>query len=160
MHHLILEYPTSGLRMLLRHLLRIGERVPWQIKGVAVTCWSNTQLCKTTSYCWKHTYSVPNANSLWHIYGCVVSYSGEWVFMTESMLTHVLLWFTVVSPTVCSPTSRVDSPTSYNSWFIYFYVWSHLDASHSIQFLKWDFVCWINQLNINRSFGVKLPLYL
>ena len=39
------------------------------------------------------------------------------------------------------------------------YVRSRLDASQSIQFLKWDFVCWINQLNVNCCFGVKLPLY-
>ena len=40
------------------------------------------------------------------------------------------------------------------------YARSRLDASQSIQFLKRDFVCWINQLNINRPFGAKLTFIL
>ena len=70
MHHLISEYPTSGLRMLSGHLLRMGVRVPRQrLRESLLRVDPIHSFVRQLHTVERRTYSVSNANSLWHIDG-------------------------------------------------------------------------------------------
>ena len=70
MHHLISEYPTSGLRMLAGHLLRMGVRVPRRrLRESLLRVDPIHSFVRRLHTIQRRTYSVPNANSLWHIDG-------------------------------------------------------------------------------------------
>ena len=69
MHHLISEYPTSGLRMLSGHFLRIGVRVPRQrlLRKSLLRVDPIHSFVRQLHTVERRTYGMPNANSLWHI---------------------------------------------------------------------------------------------
>ena len=68
MCHLISEYPTNGLRMLSGHLLRMCVRVPRKRLRKSLLCVDpKHSFVRQLNTVERRTYSVPNANSLWHI---------------------------------------------------------------------------------------------
>ena len=79
MHHLISEYPTSGLRMLTGHLCRMVVRVPRRrLRESLLRVDPIHTFVRQLHTIQRRTYSVPNVNSLWHIDDYTVSYGGGW----------------------------------------------------------------------------------
>ena len=68
MRHLISEYPTSGLRMLSEHFLRMGVRFPRKrLRKLLLRVDPIHSFVRQLHTVERRTYGMPNADSLWHI---------------------------------------------------------------------------------------------